>query len=81
MTKKANQRRSRYFSVPKAMLGNFFSYIDDKELEFQLIEIEEEDGLNVEVAYDESEREDIMSLIEIIDDHEKDLEGTDENDE
>jgi hypothetical protein len=80
MTRKSNEARTRWFNVPKEMLGQFFSYIDERELEFEVTNFEE-GHLVVEVNYDQDSREDVMTLIELLDDYEGQLEGEEENED
>ena len=61
--------RTRQFEVPKELLGEFFTQVKESELEAELIQLNEDDELEVEISYDDDTRDEVMSLIEIIDDY------------
>ena len=71
--------RTRKFEVPKEMLGAFFAQVEESELSFELTEIQEDDTLEVKVSYEDSERDDIMTLVELIDDFFEDEEDEEDD--
>jgi hypothetical protein len=64
------ENKTRWFLVPKDMIGSFFTQLEDAALDYELIELEDE-SLKVEVTYDEGQRDEVMTLIELLDEHEQ----------
>ncbi len=60
--------RTKTFLVPKSLIALFFDQVDDSGLETSITELTEEEALVVNVHYEESEREEVMNLVELIDD-------------
>ena len=62
------QNKTRQFEIPKQLIGSFFSQLDDSDLEYSLVEIDEEnDELIIGIEYSPSERDEVMNLIELLD--------------
>ena len=66
--------RTKQFEVPKEMIALFFDQADDSELETELVEVNEDEELVVNVNYEESEKSEVMSLVELLEDHFSELE-------
>ena len=75
--------KPRQFDVPKEFIGTFFTHLENTELDFSIIEYDQDnDELIVYVDYTPDEREEVMDLIELSDDYnteDEDLRGTEEN--
>lgn len=64
------KNKVRTFEIPKEFIGTFFSQLEDSDLEYALIEIDEEnEELIIEISYSQEEREDVMNLIELLDEY------------
>lgn len=61
--------RTKQFEVPKEMIALFFDQADESELETELVEVNEEEELVVDVHYDTNEKEEVMSLVELLEDY------------
>lgn len=62
------QNKTRQFEIPKQLIGSFFSQLDDSDLEYSLIEVDEEnEELIIGVEYSPAERDEVMNLIELLD--------------
>lgn len=70
----AKQIKTRQFEIPKDYVGTFFGALDETDLEYGLVEINEEDELVIEIEYDSDERDDVMNLIELLDDYYEEVE-------
>lgn len=70
----AKQNKTRQFEIPKDFIGRFFSGLDDTDLNYELVQINEEEELVIEVEYDSNERDDVMNLIELLDDYYEEVE-------
>ena len=69
--KTSENLKERTFYVPKGLLGNFFSRLEEAELEFDLIDLDpDEDELEISLSYSQQQRGDVLDLIELIDDYE-----------
>lgn len=73
----AKQNKTRQFEIPKDFIGNFFGALNDTDLAYELVEVNEDDELVVEVEYDSNERDDVMNLIELLDDYYEEVEVED----
>ncbi|MEI7594418.1 MAG: hypothetical protein WCK02_01625 [Bacteroidota bacterium] len=62
--------KKRKFEVPKPAIGTFFSNIEEMDLDYELLSVLEDDAIEVEVSYKDKNRDEVMTLIEIIDDYE-----------
>ena len=72
------EKKTRWFLVPKEAIGNFFTELEESGLDYEFGEVE--DGkLEVEVGYSNTERDEVMTLIEIIDEHSGEEEETEES--
>jgi hypothetical protein len=71
----AKQNKTRQFEIPKDYIGTFFGALDDTDLAYELIEVNEDDELVIEVEYDSNERDDVMNLIELLDDYYEEVES------
>lgn len=70
----AKQNKTRQFEIPKDFIGNFFGALNDTDLNYELVEISEDNELVIEVEYDSNERDDVMNLIELLDDYYEEVE-------
>jgi hypothetical protein len=61
--------RTKQFEIPKEMIALFFDQADEFELETELVEVNEEEELVVDVHYDTNEKEEVMSLVELLEDY------------
>ena len=69
MAKQENVK-TRTFEIPKDLLGEFFTQLEDNELEYELIDVnQDDDELEITVTYSESQKGIVMDLIELIDDY------------
>jgi hypothetical protein len=71
------ESKTRWFLVPKGTIGDFFTQLEETELDYELSEVED-DMLKVEVTYEDAQRDDVMSLIEILDEFSNEEEETEE---
>lgn len=79
---KQETTKTRTFEIPKEFIGTFFSQLEDSELDYELIEVDEEnEELIIEVEYAPTQRDEVMNLIESLDDYLEELEDASENDE
>lgn len=62
--------KTRSFQVPRAMIAPFFAHVDENDIETNIIELYDDDSLDVEVSYDEDQRDEVMTLIEMLDEFE-----------
>lgn len=62
--------KTRTFHVPRDMFAPFFGYTDENNVETNITDLYDDDSLDVEVSYDEDQRDDVMTLIEMLDDYE-----------
>lgn len=70
----AKQNKTRQFEIPKDYIGSFFGALEDTDLAYELIEINEDDELVIEVEYDSNGRDDVMNLIELLDEYYEEVE-------
>jgi len=62
------QNKTRQFEIPKQLIGSFFSQLDDSDLEYSLVEVNEEnEELTISIEYSPDERDEVMNLIELLD--------------
>jgi hypothetical protein len=62
--------KTRTFEIPKALIGTFFKQIEEIELDYELIDINQDDEeLEIAVSYSERQKENVMDLIELIDEY------------
>jgi hypothetical protein len=61
--------RTRQFEIPQELIADFFTTAEQEDLEIELIEVNEDDELVVEIQYDNSERDSVMNLVELLDDY------------
>lgn len=66
--------RTKQFEVPKEMIALFFDQADESELETELVQVNEEEELVVDVHYDTNEKEEVMSLVELLEDYNNEAE-------
>lgn len=81
---KQEKTKTRTFDIPKDLLGEFFTLLEENELEYELIDVnQDDDELEITVTYKESQKGIIMDLIELIDDYfsETDKNEDDENED
>jgi hypothetical protein len=52
------------------MIAPFFAHVDENDIETNIIELYDDDSLDVEVSYDEDQRDEVMTLIEMLDEFE-----------
>lgn len=80
MAKQKN--KTRQFEIPAHHIGGFFSHLDNTDLTFSLVDVDEEnDELIVEVEYSPEERDEVMNLIELLDEWIKEDAEFEEEDE
>lgn len=72
------QNKTRQFEIPKDFIGSFLGALEETDLVYDLIEVNEDDELVVEIEYDSKERDDVMNLIELLDDYYEEVEVEDE---
>ncbi len=72
------KNKTRQFEIPKDFIGSFFGALEETDLAYELIEVNEDDELVVDIEYDSNERGDIMNLIELLDDYYEEVEIEDE---
>lgn len=76
---KQEKTKTRTFDIPKDLLGEFFTLLEENELEYELIDInQDDDELEITVAYNESQKGIVMDLIELIDDYFSETDGNEE---
>jgi hypothetical protein len=75
--RKTNEVKSRLFEVPHELLGQFFTMVDASEVGSELQELNEDGELVVRIDYDDDDREDVMTMIELIDAYEAEQENED----
>ena len=76
---KQEKTKTRTFDIPKDLLGEFLTLLEENELEYELIDVnQDDDELEIAVTYSESQKGIVMDLIELIDDY---FSETDENEE
>lgn len=79
---KQETTKTRTFEIPKEFIGTFFSHLEDSDLNYELIEVDQDnDELILEVEYTTSQRDEVMNLIELLDDYLGEQEEEDEEDE
>ncbi len=78
MSKEKTKKRT--FEVPKEILSEFITQLDETELPYELKEVDEDGDLVIEVEYSTSQKDDIMDLIELIDDYFSEEEEENEED-
>lgn len=67
---KREKIKTRQFEIPKNFIGAFFNQLEETELNYELIEIDEDhNDLIIEVEYSSDDREDVMNLIELLDEY------------
>ena len=70
----AKENKTRQFEIPKDFIGIFFGALENTELAYELVEVNEDDELVVEVEYDSNERDEVMNLIELLDNYYEEVE-------
>ena len=51
-------------------MGAFFTQVEDNELDYELIDVnQDDDALEITLSYTESQKGNVMDLIELIDDY------------
>ena len=67
---KQEKTKTRTFEVPKELMGAFFTQVEDNELDYELIDVnQDDDALEITLSYTESQKGNVMDLIELIDDY------------
>jgi hypothetical protein len=62
------ENKIRKFEIPKQHIGNFFSELDDSDLDYSLVGLDEEnEELIIAIEYSPAERDEVMNLIELLD--------------
>lgn len=78
----ATKNKIRQFEIPKHHIGAFFSHIDDSDLEYSLVEVDQDnDELIIEIEYSPNERDEVMNMIELLDEWKNDDETEEEESE
>lgn len=77
---KREENKTRQFEIPKNFIGTFFTQLEETELNYELIDIDEDNNndLIIAIEYSTDEREEVMNLIELLDEY---LEGEEEETE
>lgn len=70
----AKENKTRQFEIPKDFIGNFFGALENTDLAYELVEVNDDEGLVIEVEYNSNERDDVMNLIELLDDYYEEVE-------
>ena len=76
--------KTRIFEIPKALLGIFFTKLEENELDYELIEVnQDEEEIEITISYATHQKDNVMDLIELIDDYysENEEENEEEEDE
>ncbi len=68
--RKNQELKSRRFEVPQELLGQFFTMVDESAVGSEVEELTEDGELVVRIDYDDDDREDVMTMIELIDEYE-----------
>jgi hypothetical protein len=77
---KQENLKTRTFDIPKDLLGEFFTQLEDNALEYELIDVNQDDEeLEITVTYSESQKGIVMELIELIDDYFSEIEENEED--
>ena len=64
---KQEKIKTRTFESPKALLGEFFTQLEENELEYELVEVnQDDDELEITVTYSEHQKGNVMDLIELV---------------
>jgi hypothetical protein len=67
---KQERIKNRTFEVPKELIGTFFTQVEENELDYELIDVNQDDDmLEITLSYTESQKGNVMDLIELIDDY------------
>lgn len=56
--------------MPQELLGQFFTMVDESAVGSEVEELTEDGELVVRIDYDDDDREDVMTMIELIDEYE-----------
>lgn len=75
--RKNQELKSRRFEVPQELLGQFFTMVDASAVGSEVEELTEDGELVVRIEYDDDDREDVMTMIELIDAYEAEQEDED----
>lgn len=74
------KNKTRQFEIPKQHMGTFFSHIDDSDLDYSLVDVDQDnDELIIAIEYSPSERDEVMNLIELLDEWNNDEEESEED--
>ncbi len=76
-----SKTKNRKFEIPKEMVSPFINQLEETELFYELKEVDEDGDLIINVKYSDSQKEDIMDLIELLDEYYSDEEETEEEQE
>jgi len=77
---KQEKTKTRTFDIPKDLLGEFFTLLEENELEYELVDVnQDDDELEITVTYSESQKGIVMDLIELIDDYFSEIDENEEN--
>jgi hypothetical protein len=67
---KQERIKNRTFEVPIELIGTFFTQVEENELDYELIDVNQDDDmLEITLSYTESQKGNVMDLIELIDDY------------
>lgn len=62
--------KTRTFEIPKVLLGTFFAKLEENELDYELIDVnQDEEELEISLSYSAHQKDEVMDLIELIDDY------------
>jgi hypothetical protein len=78
--RKNQELKSRRFDVSQKLLGQFFTMVDERAVGSEVEELTEDGKLVVRIDYDDDDREDVMSMIELIDAYEAEQTKDDDQD-
>lgn len=78
---KHQENKKRVFEIPKEMIVAFFTQLEENNLDYELKEVGENEELIIEVGYSESEKGEVMDLIELLDEYSENEEETEEEED
>lgn len=64
---KTEKIKSRTFEIPKALLGTFFTKLEENGLDCELVDVnQEDDELEITISYATHQKDEVMNLIIIL---------------
>jgi hypothetical protein len=71
--------KTRTFEVPRVMIAPFLAHEDENDIETSIIDLYDDESLEIEVSYDEDQRDEVMTLIEMLDEYENENDDDDDD--